>query len=134
MTSVKKLRDIFSKFLKEKWIELELCPCCWFPTLYQRAVYDICCICWWEDDWQDEYNKYDILGWPNWDLSLYQAQSNIIQQINYEKLLSLFQIDYNLEELINKIVQLNQAEESWNLKEINFLEKELKTFIDKKNP
>lgn len=33
-----------------------LCPVCRFPTLYQSAMYEICTICWWEDDGRGDHD------------------------------------------------------------------------------
>ncbi|WP_442894120.1 CPCC family cysteine-rich protein [Bradyrhizobium sp. AZCC 1721] len=30
------------------------CPCCGFPTLSERSAWEICCVCWWEDDGQGD--------------------------------------------------------------------------------
>jgi hypothetical protein len=30
------------------------CPCCGFVTLSERSVYEICPVCFWEDDGQDD--------------------------------------------------------------------------------
>jgi hypothetical protein len=52
------------------------CPCCKFKTLCGRAAYEICPICFWEDDGQDEHDADEIRGGPNGFLSLKQAQTN----------------------------------------------------------
>ena len=53
-----------------------LCPCCKFKTLYARGAYEICPVCFWEDDGQDEADAERVLGGPNYSLSLRQAQAN----------------------------------------------------------
>ena len=40
------------------------CPCCGYPTLEQRGAYEICTICWWEDDGTDEADLGRVSG-PN---------------------------------------------------------------------
>lgn len=30
------------------------CPCCGYPTLPERGAFEICTICWWEDDGTDD--------------------------------------------------------------------------------
>jgi hypothetical protein len=52
------------------------CPCCKFKTLHGRAGYEICEICFWEDDGQDEHDAEEVRGGPNGTLSLRQAQIN----------------------------------------------------------
>jgi hypothetical protein len=53
-----------------------LCPCCRFQTLYERGGDDICPVCFWHDDGQDEADADRVLGGPNRHLSLRQAQIN----------------------------------------------------------
>ncbi len=55
------------------------CPCCKFKALSRRHLFEICPVCFWEDDGQDEANAERVLGGPNGNLSLRQAQ------INFEK-------------------------------------------------
>lgn len=40
---------------------------------------DICDVCYWEDDGQDDHNADDIHGGPNGKLSLTQARENYRQ-------------------------------------------------------
>lgn len=52
------------------------CPCCRFPTLGERGAFEICPICWWEDDGQDDADADEVRGGPNRDLSLTVARAN----------------------------------------------------------
>lgn len=52
------------------------CPCCGYPTLAERGGYDICHICWWEDDGQDDSEADNIWGGPNHHYSLTDARKN----------------------------------------------------------
>ncbi|MGL4576699.1 MAG: CPCC family cysteine-rich protein [Burkholderiaceae bacterium] len=52
------------------------CPCCGYKTLRSRGHYEICEVCFWEDDGQDDINADDVLGGPNGDLSLTQGRKN----------------------------------------------------------
>ena len=52
------------------------CPCCRFKTLRERCVFDICPVCFWEDDGQDDIDADTVRGGPNADLSLTQARDN----------------------------------------------------------
>lgn len=52
------------------------CPCCHHFTLKERGSYDICSVCFWEDDGQDDPYADDIRGGPNRGLSLTQARIN----------------------------------------------------------
>jgi hypothetical protein len=52
------------------------CPCCLYPTLRERGGYDICCLCDWEDDGQDDADADDVRGGPNGSYSLTEAREN----------------------------------------------------------
>ncbi|MFS8121813.1 CPCC family cysteine-rich protein, partial [Rhizobium sp. BR 250] len=52
------------------------CPCCRCLTLHERAGYEICPVCFWEDDGQDDPYADQVRGGPNADLSLTQARQN----------------------------------------------------------
>lgn len=52
------------------------CPCCGFRTLPNRGHDDICPVCFWEDDGQDEHDADCVRGGPNHNLSLTQARLN----------------------------------------------------------
>lgn len=53
-----------------------LCPCCYYPTLKRRVDFDICPLCNWEDDGQDNHNADKVLGGCNSNYSLTEARSN----------------------------------------------------------
>lgn len=55
------------------------CPCCGYDTLLERCRFEICPICWWEDDGQDNEQADEVWGGPNSDLSLSQARKNFLQ-------------------------------------------------------
>ncbi|GEM_PF-1650224 len=55
------------------------CPCCGYATLDERGGWDICRICWWEDDGQDNHNATAVAGGPNSNISLGRARLNFIQ-------------------------------------------------------
>ena len=50
------------------------CPCCKSKTLHGRGGFEICPVCYWEDDGQDEHDADTVRGGPNGLLSLRQAQ------------------------------------------------------------
>lgn len=52
------------------------CPCCGYPTLEERGNYDICELCNWEDDGQDDEDSSQALGGPNGGYSLDEARDN----------------------------------------------------------
>lgn len=53
-----------------------LCPCCFMPTLLERGQFDICRICWWEDDGQDSDDADVVRRGPNQAYSLTDARNN----------------------------------------------------------
>ena len=52
------------------------CPCCKYKTLRGRGHFELCPICFWEDDGQDETEAEEVRGGPNGHLSLRRAQFN----------------------------------------------------------
>ncbi len=55
------------------------CPCCGRLTLWKRGYHDLCRVCSWEDDGQDNWDADDVRGGPNGRLSLTQARVNTIR-------------------------------------------------------
>ena len=60
----------------KKFDKYFLCPCCYFPTLTERHGFEICSLCNWEDDGQDDHNADKVLGGPNKSYSLTEARQN----------------------------------------------------------
>lgn len=58
------------------------CPCCGYPTLVERVHYEICDLCSWEDDGQDDPEADEVWGGPNYHLSLSQARQNFELYLN----------------------------------------------------
>jgi hypothetical protein len=56
----------------------EPCPCCGYITLSARDADDICVVCWWHDDGQDNADADIVRGGPNYELSLTQARANML--------------------------------------------------------
>ena len=52
------------------------CPCCGYPTLFQRGSYEVCELCDWEDDGQDDPHANEVWGGPNGAYSLADARLN----------------------------------------------------------
>jgi hypothetical protein len=50
------------------------CPCCGNLTLANRATFEVCPVCFWEDDGQDDGDAQVIRGGPNGSLSLTEAR------------------------------------------------------------
>lgn len=53
----------------------ETCPCCGYPTIGQ-GFGNICELCDWEDEGQDDYNADEVIGIPNGQYSLVEARFN----------------------------------------------------------
>jgi hypothetical protein len=51
------------------------CPCCRYFTL-EGTGYEVCDVCYWEDDGQDDPHADEVWGGPNADLSLTQGREN----------------------------------------------------------
>ncbi|MEU4773653.1 CPCC family cysteine-rich protein [Micromonospora sp. NPDC023644] len=51
------------------------CPCCRCITLDERGMYQICVVCFWEDDGSDDASAHEPSG-PNGSLTLAQAREN----------------------------------------------------------
>jgi hypothetical protein len=54
----------------------KVCPCCGHRTLIELAAFEICPVCFWEDDGQTDSDADEVRGGPNRDLSLTQARRN----------------------------------------------------------
>lgn len=52
------------------------CPCCRFRTLHETGGFEICPVCYWEDDGQDDIDADKVRGGPNNLLSLSEAREN----------------------------------------------------------
>ncbi len=57
------------------------CPCCGYPTLGERGGYEICEICDWEDDGQDDAAADEVWGGPNGNYSLTEARTNFASHL-----------------------------------------------------
>jgi len=55
------------------------CPCCGYRTLEERAGFELCAVCFWEDDGQDDHDADEVRGGPNGDVSLAQARANYLK-------------------------------------------------------
>ncbi|MFI7284635.1 CPCC family cysteine-rich protein [Micromonospora chersina] len=55
------------------------CPCCGYLTLDERGSYEICPVCFREDDGQDDHDVDRVRGGPNRDLSLSVARRNFAE-------------------------------------------------------
>jgi hypothetical protein len=58
---------------------LHRCPCCSHPTLEERGANEICHVCYWQDEGQDDPVAGEVWGGANGQLSLTQARENFRQ-------------------------------------------------------
>jgi len=61
------------------------CPCCGYKTLRERGGFEMCPVCCWEDDGQDDHDANRVRGGPNGSLSLMQARANFAAFGAYEE-------------------------------------------------
>jgi Cysteine-rich CPCC len=52
------------------------CPCCGYLTLTQRGWFEVCEVCFWDDDGQDDHDADVVRGGANARLSLTRARRN----------------------------------------------------------
>lgn len=52
------------------------CPCCGSRTLSAPASMDLCPVCWWEDDGQEDGDASEVRLTVNGDLSLSDAREH----------------------------------------------------------
>lgn len=57
------------------------CPCCGYPTIAERGAYEICSLCAWEDDGQDDADADAVAHGPNHDYSLTEARRNFVRNL-----------------------------------------------------
>lgn len=68
--------NLENKAINEDNNKIYNCPCCGYPTLEGRGNYDICPLCKWEDDGQDDPDADEVWGGPNSNYSLTEARNN----------------------------------------------------------
>lgn len=60
-------------------LKLYACPCCGANSLTERGAWDICPVCWWEDDGTENDEASLYFSGPNNGLQLTAARINFIQ-------------------------------------------------------
>jgi hypothetical protein len=55
------------------------CPCCHKRTLTERGSDDICPVCFWQDDGQDDHDADVCRGGPNSTLTLTEAREHYLR-------------------------------------------------------
>ena len=67
-------RKLFDKYISDNNLDFFTCPSCGYPTIAERGGYEICDVCNWEDDNQDDDTADEIWGGPNGTLSLTESR------------------------------------------------------------
>jgi hypothetical protein len=52
------------------------CPCCGYPALKSWSEFEICRVCWWEDDGSGDRTADHVAGGPNGSYALSEARAN----------------------------------------------------------
>ncbi len=55
------------------------CPCCGFRTLAAPDTMELCPVCWWEDDGQEDADAADVRLTVNGAISLSEARLHFIE-------------------------------------------------------
>jgi uncharacterized Zn finger protein (UPF0148 family) len=63
-------RALIGQYIRQFKLHLFTCPSCGFPTLHHQGIFEVCAVCDWEDDGQDNDDADEVLGGPNGKLSL----------------------------------------------------------------
>ncbi|MFE9455891.1 CPCC family cysteine-rich protein [Streptomyces californicus] len=71
--------ELFSSLSANADDSLVACPCCYQRTLKERADFEICPECGWEDDGQDDADAHVVRGGPNGRQSLRQARLEYLE-------------------------------------------------------
>jgi hypothetical protein len=55
------------------------CPCCGYKTLEAPGALQLCPVCWWEDDGQEDKDASEVRLTVNGQLSLDEARSHFLE-------------------------------------------------------
>lgn len=113
-------RAHYDVYLQANDIHLYTCPGCGFPTLAERGGFNICDICFWEDDGQDD-NANSILDGlmvagikipgPNGNFSLTENRINIGRILETNAELINGEIDFDPARVLRTIAFYQQRKE-----------------------
>jgi hypothetical protein len=67
---------VFTNIVRSRGEGPYRCPCCGKVTLDERGGDEVCRVCFWEDDGQDDHDADHVRGGPNHTLSLTAARAN----------------------------------------------------------
>lgn len=69
---------------------LNTCPACGYPTLPERDAFEICEICFWQDDGQDDVDADEVKGGPNSNYSLTSYRTEVLNYLEGIKSLEAY--------------------------------------------
>ncbi|MEK4525284.1 CPCC family cysteine-rich protein [Paenibacillus sp. FSL H8-0104] len=74
------------------------CPCCGYLTLFE--LFEICSMCNWEDDGQDDSHAEERWGGPNGDYTLSEARANFKRHLHMYREPIEDKYEYSLKKLL----------------------------------
>lgn len=74
-------RNTFNNYLEERGLELFTCPCCAYPTLTEKSGHEICPVCYWQADGQDDEEADEVWEGPS-DFSLTESRIRVGKKLN----------------------------------------------------
>ena len=105
--------------LKSEDILKNSCPVCGYLTLDERDSFDICIICFWQDDGIDDFEENNDSG-PN-HMTLKEGRE-VFHEAKRKLLTSNFGDDNLIETLKNKFIRLDSSIEERNLHKTEIIE------------
>lgn len=98
------------------------CPSCGYPTLDERCSWDICSICFWEDDGQDDEDADKVFGGPNGDYSLTKHRIEWDENLN--------EIKSESSETGNSLIRIDELIKNDNFSDVKEILELVKTVSD----
>ena len=139
--------ESYERFLRDPYLKVALtargsgctvrCPCCGYYTLSEARAYEICTLCWWEDDGQDDPRADEVWGGPNHDYSLTQCRENFAKHLtmyrpedaNFERCSANPELKRRCMQEFQRVSQLRDPSQFMLLlEELNVLVKSLRPF------
>ncbi|MDC8003872.1 CPCC family cysteine-rich protein [Aureisphaera galaxeae] len=74
-------RRRINSFISKNDLKLTTCPGCGFPTFTEDWFHEICGVCNWQNDGQDDPHADEVWGGPNYKLSLTENRLNICRTL-----------------------------------------------------
>ena len=130
LETIQKRRKYFEKFFpriegsnRRRDIDYHLpnsCPACGYMTLDERCAWEICAICFWEDDGQDNVDANKVCSGPNGDFSLTRYRLDFFDELEKLKQKSDWELRDEFEKL-DKFIETNETETEKVQAQINLI-------------